>query len=107
MGFKFTFDDSTCIQCGVCGDSCPVNALDFTRPSEILKGLSDTGIIRKSESRKEGSIHTSYRLTKSGAELEEIIKSLKSFGTKAYGNSPLCKDRKCAECSLFSYCASD
>ena len=32
MGFKFTFDDSTCIQCGVCGDSCPVNALDFTRP---------------------------------------------------------------------------
>ena len=32
MSFKFTFDDNTCIQCGICGDSCPVNALDFTRP---------------------------------------------------------------------------
>ncbi len=32
MAFKFTFDDNTCIQCGICGDSCPVNALDFTRP---------------------------------------------------------------------------
>lgn len=74
--------------------------------SEILKGLSDTGIIRKSESRKEGIVHTRYHLTKSGASLEEIIKSLKTFGSKVYGNSPLCKDRKCAECSLFSYCAS-
>lgn len=32
MPFKFTFDSSTCIQCGICGDACPVNALDFTRP---------------------------------------------------------------------------
>ncbi|MDE1865057.1 MAG: 4Fe-4S dicluster domain-containing protein [Candidatus Micrarchaeota archaeon] len=32
MPFKFTFDNTTCIQCGICGDACPVNALDFTRP---------------------------------------------------------------------------
>ena len=32
MPFKFTFDKEICIQCGICGDSCPVNALDFTRP---------------------------------------------------------------------------
>lgn len=32
MSFKFTFDKELCIQCGICGDSCPVNALDFTRP---------------------------------------------------------------------------
>ncbi len=32
MPFKYTFDSSKCIQCGICGDVCPVNALDFTRP---------------------------------------------------------------------------
>lgn len=30
--YKFTFDDNKCIQCGICGDTCPVNSLDFTRP---------------------------------------------------------------------------
>ncbi len=74
--------------------------------SEILSGLSDTDIIRKSESRKKGVLHTKYFLTENGTELEKVIKSLKSFGTKAYGTSPMCKDRKCSECSLFSYCKS-
>jgi ferredoxin len=32
MPFKFTFDNKVCIQCGMCGDVCPVNTLDFTRP---------------------------------------------------------------------------
>ncbi|MGC8572356.1 MAG: 4Fe-4S binding protein [Candidatus Micrarchaeia archaeon] len=32
MAFKFSFDSSLCIQCGICGDACPVNAIDFTRP---------------------------------------------------------------------------
>ncbi len=32
MPFKFNFDNTLCIQCGICGDVCPVNALDFTRP---------------------------------------------------------------------------
>jgi ferredoxin len=32
MPFKYTFDKDVCIQCGICGDVCPVNALDFTRP---------------------------------------------------------------------------
>ena len=32
MPNKFTFDDTVCIQCGICGDVCPVNTLDFTRP---------------------------------------------------------------------------
>lgn len=30
--FKFTFEMDRCIQCGICGDVCPVNTLDFTRP---------------------------------------------------------------------------
>ncbi len=32
MPYKFTFDKDICIQCGVCGDVCPVNTLDFVRP---------------------------------------------------------------------------
>ncbi len=32
MAFKFSFDNEVCIQCGICGDVCPVNTLDFTRP---------------------------------------------------------------------------
>ncbi len=32
MPYQFTFDNTLCIQCGVCGDVCPVNTLDFTRP---------------------------------------------------------------------------
>ncbi|BCS90847.1 MAG: zinc-containing ferredoxin [Candidatus Micrarchaeota archaeon] len=32
MPFQFTFDMERCIQCGICGDVCPVNTLDFTRP---------------------------------------------------------------------------
>ncbi|MDE1851116.1 MAG: 4Fe-4S dicluster domain-containing protein [Candidatus Micrarchaeota archaeon] len=32
MPYAFTFDDSICIQCGICADVCPVNTLDFTRP---------------------------------------------------------------------------
>lgn len=32
MAFKFSFDKEVCIQCGICGDVCPVNTLDFTRP---------------------------------------------------------------------------
>lgn len=40
MPYKFTFDDNVCIQCGMCGDVCPVNALDFTRPRH--KNVEDT-----------------------------------------------------------------
>lgn len=32
MPFKFSFDKEVCIQCGICGDVCPVNTIDFTRP---------------------------------------------------------------------------
>lgn len=32
MAFTFSFDKNVCIQCGACGDVCPVNTLDFTRP---------------------------------------------------------------------------
>ena len=45
MPFKFTFDNMSCIQCGICGDSCPVNTLDFTRA--LHKHFEDTQ--RKSE----------------------------------------------------------
>lgn len=47
MPYKFTFDNSLCIQCGICGDTCPVNALDFTRPAH-----------KKVEDTKDGSIPT-------------------------------------------------
>ena len=31
-GFRFTFDSSQCLNCGVCVDVCPVHCLDMTRP---------------------------------------------------------------------------
>ncbi len=40
MPFKFSFDNAICIQCGICGDVCPVNTLDFTRPRH--KNVEDT-----------------------------------------------------------------
>ena len=40
MPYKYTFDNKVCIQCGVCGDVCPVNALDFTRARH--KNLEDS-----------------------------------------------------------------
>ena len=45
MPFEYTFDKNVCIQCGICGDVCPVNALDFTRAvhknPEDAKTVSD------------------------------------------------------------------
>ena len=32
MGYRITIDRSNCINCGVCMDVCPVQALDMTRP---------------------------------------------------------------------------
>ena len=32
MGYRITVDQSNCINCGVCMDVCPVQALDMTRP---------------------------------------------------------------------------
>ncbi|MCL5675107.1 MAG: 4Fe-4S dicluster domain-containing protein [Candidatus Marsarchaeota archaeon] len=40
MPFKFTFNKEVCIQCGICGDVCPVNTLDFTRARH--KNVEDT-----------------------------------------------------------------
>ncbi len=69
--------------------------------SAILRDFSNAGIVKKSEYKKNGVTHIKYTLTKNGLGLEKIIKDLKSFGTKAYGTSPLCTERKCAECYLF------
>jgi NADPH-dependent glutamate synthase beta subunit-like oxidoreductase/NAD-dependent dihydropyrimidine dehydrogenase PreA subunit len=32
MGYRITIEDRNCINCGVCMDVCPVQALDMTRP---------------------------------------------------------------------------
>src|SRR6266545_435698 len=32
MGYRITIDHTNCINCGVCMDVCPVEALDMTRP---------------------------------------------------------------------------
>ena len=32
MGYRITIDRGDCINCGVCMDVCPVQALDMTRP---------------------------------------------------------------------------
>ncbi|MFI5262167.1 MAG: 4Fe-4S dicluster domain-containing protein, partial [Candidatus Limnocylindrales bacterium] len=32
MGYRITIDRGNCINCGVCMDVCPVQALDMTRP---------------------------------------------------------------------------
>ena len=34
MGYRITIDRANCINCGVCMDVCPVEALDMSRPSE-------------------------------------------------------------------------
>ena len=33
MAFRFTVNEQTCINCGICMDLCPVRCLDMTRPS--------------------------------------------------------------------------
>ncbi len=33
MGYRITIDDRNCINCGICMDVCPVQALDMTRPT--------------------------------------------------------------------------
>ena len=32
MGYRIDIDDGHCINCGICMDVCPVEALDMTRP---------------------------------------------------------------------------
>ena len=32
MGYRIDIDQRGCINCGVCMDVCPVEALDMTRP---------------------------------------------------------------------------
>ncbi len=33
MGYRITIDQANCINCGICMDVCPVQALDMTRPT--------------------------------------------------------------------------
>ena len=33
MAYRFTVNDQTCINCGICMDLCPVRCLDMTRPT--------------------------------------------------------------------------
>ena len=40
MGYRITIDRGDCINCGVCMDVCPVQALDMTRPP---RGGPETG----------------------------------------------------------------
>ena len=32
MGYRISIDRANCINCGICMDVCPVQALDMTRP---------------------------------------------------------------------------
>ena len=34
MGYRVEIDRSGCINCGICMDVCPVEALDMTRPEQ-------------------------------------------------------------------------
>ncbi|MFQ6000476.1 MAG: 4Fe-4S dicluster domain-containing protein [Anaerolineae bacterium] len=43
MAFKFTVDRSGCINCGICMDVCPVQALDMTRPNRAGPEGTDFG----------------------------------------------------------------
>ena len=40
MGYRITIDQGNCLNCGVCMDVCPVQALDMTRPT---RGGVETG----------------------------------------------------------------
>jgi len=33
MGYRIDIDHANCINCGVCMDVCPVEALDMSRPA--------------------------------------------------------------------------
>ena len=44
MGYRITIEDRNCINCGVCMDVCPVQALDMTRPEH---GGIETGSQRR------------------------------------------------------------
>ena len=33
MGYRIDIDHAGCINCGVCMDTCPVEALDMSRPT--------------------------------------------------------------------------
>ncbi len=40
MGYRITIDNGGCINCGICMDVCPVQALDMTRPTRAGVELS-------------------------------------------------------------------
>jgi NADPH-dependent glutamate synthase beta subunit-like oxidoreductase/Pyruvate/2-oxoacid:ferredoxin oxidoreductase delta subunit len=43
MGYRIDIDQGNCINCGVCMDVCPVQALDMTRPAVAGPEVADLG----------------------------------------------------------------
>ena len=68
--------------------------------SKRLKELEETGIIKKEIFAKDMPVRTSYKLTKKGKELGNIIRSLKIWGAK-YEGRPGCDRKQCVDCPLY------
>ena len=48
MGYRIDIDHGGCINCGVCMDVCPVEALDMTRPTGARRRDRAAGACRQS-----------------------------------------------------------
>lgn len=70
--------------------------------SGTLKELSDAGMIKRTERKENGIMHTSYSLTNKGLQLEDFIRKGKALGIHMYGMDPSCVDRRCSECALLA-----
>src|SRR5512141_218096 len=44
MGYRIDIDQAGCINCGICMDTCPVEALDMSRP--LVPGIETAGFGR-------------------------------------------------------------
>ncbi len=72
--------------------------------SSILNDLILAEVVSKSgsESRNDGEVQTSYKITEKGLVLVSFIQSSKQLGINLYSIDASCTDRQCRTCSLNS-----
>lgn len=70
--------------------------------SRSLKELCDQGMVKRMERKDNGVLRTEYCLTDKGVALKRFIGGAKELGVNLYGMNPLCADRRCSECTMFT-----
>lgn len=68
--------------------------------SKSLKELSDINVVKKTERKKNGILHTEYTLTEKGSYMMEFIRSAKQLGISIYGIDVSCLNNHCYECLI-------